>query len=206
MVWKRGAVAVLFVSLLFLMGAGREPEGPERGRPGPADEVRRLLDNVLRLAETREKEGAGAEAEAGISREISASFDLTGICKNSLRATWDTLSEEERGVFVRLFQELLEKVAYPRSSDFFKGTEVEVEGVSRRGATVQVETVVEHEREGMVEVTFFMGEVDGRWLVQDIHLDGVSLGLDIRSQMQRILREHSYEELRRRLRERIEEG
>jgi ABC-type transporter MlaC component len=34
---------------------------------------------------------------------------------------------------------------------------------------------------------------DGRWLIEDILLDGVSLRLDLRSQTQKILREESYE-------------
>jgi len=196
MVWKKGAVRFLLVSVLFLLGAGSDP-----GRPDPADAVRGLLRSVSLLAETRDP-----AAVEDISREISASFDLPEICKACLRGTWDTLSEEERRNFIRLFQDLLEKVAYPKSSDFFKGTKVEVEDVSLQGVKAQVDTVVKHPAEGLVEVAFCLADVKGGWLIQDIHLDGVSLVLDLRSQMQKILRDQSYAELKRRMREKLEDA
>jgi len=196
MVRNRGWIWILLVTVLFLWGAGPEPEGS-----GPADPVRALLKDVKRLAETQDP-----KQEAAISREISAYFDLTEICRACLRKTWDTLSKEERKNFVQLFQELLEKVAYPKSSEFFTGTEVEVEDVSLNGAKAQVDTVVEHPDEGMVEVSFCMGDVKGTWLIQDIQLDGVSLVIDLRSQMQKILREKSYKDLKRRMRDKLEDA
>jgi phospholipid transport system substrate-binding protein len=197
MVRKRGLFWVLLGAVLFLLGAASDPGG----RAGPEGPVRELLESVKSLSETQDK-----KEEAEISRKISSYFDLSEICKACLRNTWDTLSKEERKNFVRLFRELLEKVAYPKSSDFFTGTEVEVEDVSLNGAKAQVDTVVEHPDEGMVEVTFCMGEANGTWLVQDIHLDGVSLVIDLRSQMQKILREKSYNELKRRMREKLEDA
>jgi phospholipid transport system substrate-binding protein len=200
MVWKRWRpVLGLIGCILFVWGAGTDPGKPVLGKPGPVEPVRALLKSVQRLSETKDK------AEEGrLSREISGNFDLPEICRACLRGTWDTLSIQERENFTALFRELLEKVAYPKSSDFFKGTKVEVEGVNDQGARVQVDTVVEHPEEGLVEVTFCMADVKGVWLVQDIQLDGVSLVIDLRGQMQKILREQSYEELKRRMREKLE--
>jgi phospholipid transport system substrate-binding protein len=196
---RRALVLGLIGCVLFLWGAGTEPGKPVSMKPGAVEPVRALLKSVQLLSETKDKTEAGR-----ISREISRNFDLPEICKACLRGTWDSLSIKERENFIALFRELLEKVAYPKSSDFFKGTTVEVGGVDDQGARVQVDTEVQHPEEGMVEVTFCMADVKGAWLIQDIHLDGVSLVIDLRSQMQKILREQSYEELKRRMREKLE--
>lgn len=197
MVRKIGLLAGLLAASTFLWGAGKVTGG---SAPGPASRVQVLLKEVKRLSEARQE-----KEKVSISREISTYFDLQEICRVCLGKTWDGLSAEERQSFVSLFRELLETVAYPKSSDFFTGTQVEVQDAVPEGARVQVETEVEHPDEGLVEVTFCMGDSNGTWLVQDIHLDGVSLVIDLRSQMQKILKEDSYVELKRRMREKLEE-
>jgi phospholipid transport system substrate-binding protein len=62
-----------------------------------------------------------------------------------------------------------------------------------------------HLEEGEVEVGYCLELLDVTWLIEDILLDGVSLRLDLRSQTQKILREESYKELKRRLREKLNE-
>ena len=56
-----------------------------------------------------------------------------------------------------------------------------------------------------MEVGCCLELLGGTWLIEDILLDGVSLRLDIRSQTQKILREESYDDLKRRLREKLNE-
>jgi len=191
---KIRGVLWFLVLALFLYGTAAEAETNT-----PKATVQSLLDSVKNLSEAKNK-----EAEAQEARRISEGFDLTGICKACLRATWDRLSREERKSFVSLFREVLEKVAYPKSADFFKGTEIEVENVTQEVSKAQVETVVIHPEEGMVEVCYRLEPVNGKWLIQDLELDGVSLLLDLRSQMQKIIREKSYDELKKRFREKID--
>jgi phospholipid transport system substrate-binding protein len=172
----------------------------EKGPGDPAVTVETLLGAVRVLSETKD-----AEAEAKAVKQISGTFDVAGLSEACLRDTWKTLSDEEKKNFVGLFRELLEKVAYPKSSKFFKDTEIEVEEVTRENAKAEVSTLVVHPEEGEVEVAYCLEFLDGRWLIEDILLDGVSLRLDLRSQVQKILREESYEELKRRMREKLNE-
>ena len=184
---------VIFLAV-FLSGASTDPL-----ETGPVATVQFLLDSVRSLSEAKDSK---AEARAG--KQISEGFDLQGICKACLRGTWDTLSEKERKSFVSLFQDVLEKVAYPKSADFFKGTQIEVEDVVQETGKAQVDTVVMHPDEGMVEVCYRLAPVNGKWLIEDLELDGVSLLMDLRSQMQKIIREDSYEELKRRIKEKLD--
>ena len=169
--------------------------------PGdPETTVRSLLSAVKVLSETKDAK-VGAQAV----EQISGTFDVVGLSQACLRKTWDTLSVVEQKNFVNLFQEVLEKMAYPKSAKFFKDTEVEVEEVTREDGKAEVLTLVVHPEEGEVEVSYCLAILDGTWLIEDILLDGVSLRLDIRSQAQKILREESYDELKRRLRDKLNE-
>jgi phospholipid transport system substrate-binding protein len=182
------------VVVWFLCGA------TEASPEDPTATVKSLLSAVRVLSEAKD-----AKAEAQAVKQISGTFDVLGLSQSCLRGTWDTLSEEERKNFVSLLQEVLEKVAYPKSAKFFKDTEIEVEEATREDGKAEVSTLVVHPEEGEVEVAYCLELLDGRWLIEDILLDGVSLRLDLRSQAQKILREESYEELKRRLREKLNE-
>ncbi len=183
--------AVCIVACGFMLAAQKEPV-----EPGAT--VKSLIDAVEGLSKAKDQ-----AAEARAVRRISQDFDLKGICKACLRGTWKTISAQEQKDFVALFQELLEKVAYPKSADFFKGTEIEIEDVQREGNKSEVLTVVTHPDEGMIDVAYRLELIAGRWLIKDLELDGVSLLIDLRSQMQKILREESYRELKRRMREKL---
>ena len=164
----------------------------------PKTTVNALL-GAVKILSTEKETGANQKAV----QTISQSFDLPGISKACLKKTWDGLSKEEQTKFVNLFQEVLEKVAYPKSAKFFKNTEVEIEEVKTNSGRSEVMTLVVHPEEGEVEVAYCLEQMNGQWLIKDILLDGVSLQIDLRSQMQKILREESYKELKRRLRDKL---
>ncbi len=190
----RPVLCLCVLALWGLCGAA------EKDPSDPLTTVQSLLGAVRVLSETKDPK---AEAEA--VKQISGTFDVAGLSRACLRKTWDELSGEEQKSFVNLFQEVLEKVAYPKSAKFFTDTEVEVEEITRENGKAEVSTLVVHPEEGEVEVGYCLELLDGRWLIEDILLDGVSLRLDLRSQTQKILKEESYEELKRRLREKLDE-
>ncbi len=132
-------------------------------------------------------------------------MDIMGVSKECLGAHWTRIGSKEQKVFVGLFQEVLEKVAYPKSATFFKDTKIEITEVSEHAAHARVLTVVSHPKEGKIEVEYQLRSVDGKWLIEDVLLDGVSLVGDVRAQMQKIIKEKSYEELKRKLREKLTE-
>ncbi len=194
----RGSISIVLCLCLLAGWKSRAVAAEEAA--DPAATVQSLLRAVRVLAQPADKK---AEAEA--IREISGTFDIVALSKACLRKTWEKLSPEERKRFVALLREVLEKVAYPKSAKFFTDTEMEVEDVVREGGKAEVSTLVVHPDEGEVEVGYCLEWHDGKWLIEDILLDGVSLRRDLRSQAQKILHDESYEDLKRRLREKLNE-
>lgn len=191
---KKAGLAALSLCLWMLMCGTVEV----KDKADPSSTVKSLLEAVEGLS----KAGEAASERAG---RITGTLDLVKIAEACLRDTWNTVSAEERDRFVSLFREVLEKVAYPKSAKFFKDTAIEIEEVEIEGDRAEVLTVVEHPEEGMIEVGYCLRLAGDRWLIDDILLDGISLVRDLRSQMQKIVKEKSYDELKRRIREKLDE-
>lgn len=185
-------VAVSFSVFLWLPGFAL----------GESPDAKSAVEALLGAVEILSK-GDKDNPDPAVTRRISEVIDIAGVSQSCLLETWQKLSKSERENFLSLFRQVLEEVAYPNSAKFFKSTEVEIEQVKMDGDRAEVETVVTHPEEGMVEVGYRLRLVDKQWLLEDVLLDGVSLVTDLRSQMQKILREQSYEELKRRMREKL---
>lgn len=184
------AAALFFFLSLVGSGAG-EPSDP-----------RATVEALLGAVETLSK-GDKDNPDPAVTRRISQVIDIAGVSRACLLETWQKLPGSEQENFLSLFRQVLEEVAYPNSAKFFKSTKVEIEQIKVDGNRAEVQTVVTHPEEGMVEVAYRLRLQGKEWLVEDVLLDGVSLVTDLRSQMQKILREHSYEELKRRMREKL---
>ncbi|WP_179137950.1 MlaC/ttg2D family ABC transporter substrate-binding protein [Candidatus Entotheonella palauensis] len=131
-------------------------------------------------------------------------FDLPGISRKTLGKHWSRLNPSEQDEFIALFAQLLIHVAFPQSAAFFRGLEVTVTDERMRGHQATVMTYVEHATEGQIDIDYRLIRQDNAWLIRDIQLDGVSLSRNLRAQFRQIIRRGSYEELLRRMREKLE--
>ena len=168
-----------------------------------ASDPKTTVETLLGAVEALSKGNEG-QPDPALIRRISQTIDVSGVSQACLQDTWQKLPEVERQNFVGLFRQVLEEVAYPNSAKFFKNTKVEIEQMKLDGTNAEVLTAVTHPEEGMVEVAYCLRLLKDQWLVDDVLLDGISLVTDLRSQMQKILREKSYEELKRRIREKLD--
>jgi phospholipid transport system substrate-binding protein len=186
----REALALWLGLLLATPALAAAPDDP------PSATVRSLLSTLQTF------EAGDAEA----ARRAHAALDFVGLARGSLGATWAKLSADERSRFLDLLRRIFAEVAYPRSAEFFEDIDIELAGGGRRRGLRVVEAAVSHPEEGPIDLGFFLAEVDGRWKIRDLTLDGVSLGRDLRSRMQRIIREDGYPELIARMEKKLEPG
>ena len=138
-----------------------------------------------------------------IAKQLHAVLDFDGLARTSLGPTWTKLSKKERSTFNTLLRRIFEEVAYPQSSKFFGQLDLEFEDGGLRKKQHVIEVSVFHPDEGLIDLEFFLGKVDQKWKIQDLTLDGISLGRDIQSQIQKIIREESYRRLLDRMRAKL---
>jgi ABC-type transporter MlaC component len=126
---------------------------------------------------------------------INRSLALDSLSQQALGAEWGKLDSAERDQFLHLIRELLEKLAYPKASEFFADLDVQYGQEQAQGARRVVPTTVKRSEGGAVSITYVLQRTHGQWQMVDINLDGQSLAQSVTGQIQAVLRQGSYQSL-----------
>ncbi|ETW98162.1 MAG: hypothetical protein ETSY1_19960 [Candidatus Entotheonella factor] len=196
-------VCSILACFLVWWGTGHVQWGTELD--SPTRTVNRLIASMSGQPHLLTSSSAPPPTVAAVTTdEALALFDLPGISRKTLGKKWPRLSPTEQDEFMAIFAQLLIHVAFPQSAAFFRNLETTVTDERIRGRQATVTTYVEHETEGQIDIDYRLIHQNGDWLIRDIQLDGVSLSRNLRAQFQQIIRQDSYEELLRRMREKLE--
>ncbi len=171
------------------------------GLEAPTVVVRGTIDEVLRLVtdEGLKKPDQEAHRRKLLEETIGQHFDFEEMAKRSLAAHWRNRSEAEHQEFVQLFQTLLSKT-YAGKIENYSGEKVEYLNERLRDSYAEVQTTIVSQKTE-ISLDYRLLLKDGNWLVYDVVVDGVSLVKNYRVQFDRIIRDSSYEELVKTLRE-----
>jgi len=174
----------------------------------PQGTVERLVD-AIRSYKDGKNTALSATDQANNARAAkmaNSSLAIKEVSKAALGPQWEKLNAEQQAAFVALVTDLFEKIAYPKSSTFFGDLKIEYKGDRVSGDDGVVGTVVRHPREGIVAIDYKLRRAGGTWVIYDIVLDEVSLATDLRTQIQKVLREESYARLIERMRDKLKES
>jgi phospholipid transport system substrate-binding protein len=173
----------------------------------PMQLVQRLIQAIIRMKPTNNGKLSNAEqtANAAVAKEANAILDISAVAQRTLGKHWQTLTPAQQQEFIALLEQLLTKVAYPKSAEFFHGLEINFAQETITGQRATVQTTVKHPKEGLVSVDYRLIQDSSGWRVQDILLDDVSLAANLQSQFNKIITENSYAELLRRMRDKLNE-
>ncbi|HXH82472.1 MAG TPA: ABC transporter substrate-binding protein, partial [Candidatus Tectomicrobia bacterium] len=187
----------LWWSLLwwFLLAAA-SLVAPAPAQAGSAtDRLRDLfaaVNTILAAPETRE---APESALDRIRALIADACDIDEAAATALGAAWSARTPAERDEFVRIFHQVLERAYLGRLAGVASvsgGVRVTYLGESVHGDAATVRTTVVSRDGQETPVDYRMVRRDGRWLVRDLVMDGVSVVENYRAQFQRLLRQGSY--------------
>jgi phospholipid transport system substrate-binding protein len=192
-------------ALLTLWGVLGTAANPEEQTPTHI--VRHLVQAIGRIkaAENGNLSAAERADNATATSTANAILDIPEVSQRVLGRHWAERTPAEQQAFIALLTELFEKVAYPKSAEFFSDLNIQVTNERITGQRAIVKTTVSDPKEGLIAVDYHLTQDNGSWRVRDIVLDDVSLALNLRSQMNKIIAEHSYAELLRRMREKLTE-
>jgi phospholipid transport system substrate-binding protein len=168
----------------------------------PTEAVRGTVSRVLSILEDPVlKDPAKLTSRRRMLEEVIATrFDYAEMSKRTLAAYWPPLTEAQRTEFVDLFKRFLSD-RYAEKIEGYSGEQVGYLSERIEGTYVEVRTELRSDKTTIpMDYRLFLQE--DRWHAYDIVVDGVSLVKNYRSQFQKIIRESSYEELVRKLRER----
>ena len=173
----------------------------------PTHFVRVLVQTISSFKPT--KNGTLSKADrahnTAVAAQANAMLDITSVSRQVLGRHWKERTPAEQKDFTALLTELFERVAYPKSATFFSDFEMQITKEKVNGQRAVVQTTVSDPKEGMISVNYELQKQNDSWQIQDIILDDVSLARNLRSQCQKIIAEHSYDELLRRIRDKLQE-
>jgi phospholipid transport system substrate-binding protein len=187
-------VSAVLVPLAFAASA--------HGTESPTEAVRGTVSEVIRILEDPAlKEPAKLMPRRRMLEEVIARrFDYVEMSKRALATYWTPLTEAQRAEFVEVFKGFLSD-RYAEKIEGYSGEQVLYLSERTEGTYAEVRTELRSKKVAIpMDYRLFLNE--GRWHAYDIIVDGVSLVKNYRSQFQKIIRERSYEELVKKLRDR----
>lgn len=166
--------------------------------------VRETLTQVLRILDdpSLKKPAKHAQRRRMLEEIAAGRFDYAEMSRRVLGGYWKPLTDTQRKEFVEVYKGFLSDKYAGRIEDY-SGRKQDVGYLTERieGSYAEVRTELRSDKTTL-PMDYRLLMTDGRWSAYDIIIDGVSLVSNYRSQFQKIIRESSYEELLKKLRER----
>ncbi|HYB41919.1 MAG TPA: ABC transporter substrate-binding protein [Candidatus Methylomirabilis sp.] len=166
----------------------------------PTEELRVQTDRVLAVLHSPTM--SPAQRRAAVRDIAVETFDLTETSRRALGVHWQQRTPAEREEFVGLFRDLLEQT-YVARIDEYGGESLEYLTESVDGDSAIVRAQILTKTGVAVPVESRLNLRNGRWLIYDVVILNMSLVSNYRAQFDRIIRSGSYEELVKRLRDRV---
>ena len=181
------------------------PSWADVAEKSPEAAVKILLNEIKQIVEGKDLSDVKKAANKKHSDIAASILKLPEISQKALGKYWKKHSSKQQDQFQKLLGDLFVYVAFPGSAKFFANLDlVYGKSKSKKDMTVVPITVI-HEKEGEVDIDFKMKQSAKNWLVVDVILDGVSMRNNLRSQFYKILKTNDFNELIRRMENKLKE-
>lgn len=162
-----------------------------------------IRDAVDRAVGTLRDENTGPKLKSERIRALMLEkFDLPRMSQSMVGRTWGEQDPAKQEEFMNLFVALLEKT-YARSITIAKDLKVTYVAERLDGDRAKVDTTVPNRGEDL-PVSYHLHRSNGGWKIYDLHVMGISLVSNYRSQFNAIISQSSFEELLKRLHQKVE--
>lgn len=188
---KTLAAAVLTGALGFLIPVGSIAQGP-------GEQIRATVEKVQTIL--RKPSNGGTEND--LRELISRRFSFEEMAKRSLGSHWRDLTMEEQKEFTQLFTDLLAR-NYIDRIQAYNNEKIVFTGERRDGRYAEVESRVVQRDGNEFSIDYRLQLMGDEWKVYDVVIENISLVNNYRSQFNRVILNSSYEELIRRIKQKV---
>jgi phospholipid transport system substrate-binding protein len=164
----------------------------------PTDLVRQITDQVFKILEDPQFQAPNRQAERQerLHKLADQAFDWQEVARRALAVHWRERTPQEQQEFVGLFKDLVETTYINRlETSAQEKREIQYVGEQLDGPRAVVKTTVVTRRNQQVPIEYRLHKVDGRWLIYDVLIEGISLVNNYRAQFNRIITSSSYNDL-----------
>ncbi len=178
---------------------------PARAQAGaPLDELKSTVDKITAVLDDKAlRETLSREALVEKLKEVSHDrFDWDEIAQRSLGMYWKDRSDAEKAEFTGLLKNLLLNSYLTKILDNYSGQSVIFDKEILGGENqAQVDSRIVNKAEKSIVLGARLMKKGNRWMVYDLIIEGVSSVKNYRAQFYDIIRQSSYSDLVKRLRD-----
>jgi len=169
----------------------------------PRNTVETLLNSITNLKTEKLLSPEEIKENDDLSYRALALFDIRKISRKILGKYWKERSLTEQKVFIDLLSQMFIKEAFKNSGKFFSALELIYGQTTINKSQAKVPLIVVHEKEGEIIIDFHLHKYHDQWQVVDVDLDKISMRSNLRSQLYKIISKNGYQELVRRMKEKL---
>ena len=190
---------IVLATLICIAFSPRELRAGE-----PLNLVKGTTERALQLLKDpqfRSKETKPERIER-LKQIINPIFDFEETTKRALGIHWRRRTPAEQREFVKLFRAFLEKI-YADRIDEYVGQRIIFSRETIDNDYAEVDATVVGAKGEETPIIFKLRRVGDKWLVYDAVVENISIVNNYRSQFDRVIKTSSYEELVKKIREKV---
>lgn len=170
----------------------------------PTEVVKKTVDEVVHIVADKEMKKNEVKRRQALKKAISVIFDYTEMAKRSLGKHWNVRTAAEKKHFAELFATLLENSYAGKIESYNNERIVYIKDiVEDEYAEVKSKVVTAARDEFTLDYRLF--KQNGKWMVYDVIIEGVSLVSNYRSQFNKIISANGYDRLVKKLESKSDE-
>ena len=169
----------------------------------PRNTVEILLSSITNLKTGKPLTPEEVKENDILSYRALALLNIREISRKALGKYWKKRSLTEQKMFIDLLSRMFIKEAFPNSGKFFSALKLIYSQTTIKESKANVPLTVVHEKEGEINIDFHLQKYRDQWQVVDVDLDEISMRNNMRSQLHKVISKNNYQELVRRIKEKL---
>ena len=166
-----------------------------------SESLKTILEKAMDIKTRADLQGAEQQTtRARLVRELIAENFLSAeMARESVKDYWANLSQEQRQDFAELFIDLFQDSYTRLVLNYLRKETIEYRGEQPERQGVRLHTKLMRINEH-IPVDYYLVQKDGRWFIQDVVIDGVSIVGNYQNQFRRVILTQSFDELVKKMR------
>lgn len=171
---------------------------------GSSEDLKRTVDEVLKIVSDKEMKKNESKRHLALRKTISTIFDYGEMAKRSMGKHWNQRSAAEKKQFIDLFANLLEN-SYVGKIESYSNEKIMYLKETEDGEYAEVKSKVITAKRDEYTLDYRLLKQNGKWMVYDIVIEGVSLVSNYRTQFNKIISSDGYSTLLKKLQTKSDE-
>jgi phospholipid transport system substrate-binding protein len=171
---------------------------------GPMDQLQVSVDEILKILQAEDLRQAEQKDKRKqlVLNVVADMFDFREMARSSLGPSWKSLTAEEQEKFIGLFRNLIEE-RYIGKVDSYNNQKVIYKKERVKGDMAIIYTAIV-DKNLEIPIDYKLKEDKGKWLINDLKIENVSLIANYRRDFDAIMRKEQFPGLVAKIKEQLD--